>query len=134
MNEQEKYEYWLEHAQYDMKAAETMLNSGMWVYAIFMCQQATEKLVKGLYGLYLDFDSIPRVHNISRLINDFKDQLPQPITQELSDFFGILTRYYLNTRYPDYVEDLFEQTKEGNTKEIFAKTKEVFAWLQTLKP
>ncbi len=47
MDEREKYEYWLEHARYDMKAAEAMLNAGMWVYAIFMCQQAIEKLVKG---------------------------------------------------------------------------------------
>jgi len=134
MNDQEKYEYWIAYAQEDLRAAEAMLHAKRWIYVTFCCQQAIEKVVKGLYGLYLDFDSIPRVHNIARLVNDFVDKLPQPVTQEQSDFFDVLTRYYLNNRYPDYVEDLLEHTKGEHAKEVFAKAKEVFEWLQTLRP
>ena len=134
MDKQEKYNYWENYAQEDLKTAEAMLQTQRWIYAIFMCQQAIEKLVKGLYGLYLDFDNIPHTHNISRLINDFVDKLPEQISTDMFDFFDLLTRYYLNNRYPDYVNELSQQTKEVNSKEIYNKTKEVFTWLLTLKP
>ena len=134
MNDQEKFEYWLTHAQEDLQTAKAMFHAKRWMYVMFCCQQAVEKLVKGLYGLYLNFNNIPRVHNVSRLINDFTEKMPQPVTQDQFDFFDILTRYYLNNRYPDYVEDLLTQTKEDNAREVLVKTKEIFAWLQTLKP
>jgi len=58
----EKFEYWLDIAQYDLVTADAMLSGGRWLYVVFMCQQAVEKLVKGLYTLYTD-DSVPRIHN-----------------------------------------------------------------------
>ena len=134
MDEQEKYAYWLAYAQEDLLTAEAMADTKRWMYVAFCCQQAIEKLVKGLYGLYLGFDSVPYGHNISRLVNAFAETLPQPVPQEYYDHFDILTRYYLNNRYPDYVQDLSAQTKEGSAKDVLNKTKEVFAWLQTLKP
>jgi HEPN domain-containing protein len=134
MNEQEKYEYWLSFAQEDLKTAEAMIKTKRWLYVTFCCQQAIEKLVKALYGLYLGFDSIPRVHNITRIVNDFANKLPQPVKQEYFDLFDLLTRYYLNNRYPDYVEQLSGQAKEGNSRDIFAQTKEAFTWLLTMRP
>jgi len=134
MNATEKFEHWLDFAQYDLETASTMLSGGRWLYVVFMCQQAIEKLVKGLYGFYLEFDDVPRTHNITRLVNDFADQLPQQIGQDMLDFFDLLTRYYLNNRYPDYVDDLSIRTQEGDAKNVYYKTKEVFTWLLTLKP
>ncbi|MCL1876115.1 MAG: HEPN domain-containing protein [Synergistaceae bacterium] len=134
MNDIEKYEYWLAHAQDDLQTAKAMFHAKRWMYVMFCCQQAVEKLIKGLYGLHLGFDNIPRIHNISRLISYFTEKLSQPVTQEKFDFFDILTQYYLNNRYPDYIEDLLTQTKEDSAKDILTKTAEVFAWLQTLKP
>jgi HEPN domain-containing protein len=75
-----------------------------------------------------------RVHNISLLVHDFSDKLLQLITQEQLDLFDLLSRCYLNNRYPDYVGEISEYMSEGNAKEIFEKTKEMFSWLQTLKP
>ena len=134
MNRQEKYEYWLDHALYDMKAAEAMLNSGMWVYTVFMCQQAIEKLVKGLYGLFVDADNVPRVHSLTRLLKEFEDKLKEPVKDEYYDLFETLSGYYLNNRYPDFKTYLANSTKEDKACELYTQTKEVFAWLQTLKP
>ena len=134
MDDKDKYDYWLSYAKEDLQAAEIMLHAERWVYVRFFCQQAIEKLVKGLYGLYIDFDSIPRVHNISLLVNDFVDKLPQQVTPEEFDLFDLLSRYYFNNRYPDYVGEIAEHLNEDNAKEIFEKTKEMFSWLQTLKP
>ena len=49
----EKYQYWIKHAQYDLDTADSMCQTGRWIYVVFMCQQAIEKSVKGMYGLLL---------------------------------------------------------------------------------
>ena len=134
MDAQDKFQYWLTHAQYDLDTADDMHQSGKWLYVVFMCQQAIEKLTKGLYGLYIDFNTIPRTHNIRRLINDFADKLPEVVPTDTYSFFDLLTQYYLNNRYPDYIDDLLQQIHESNAKTILLQTKEVFLWLQTMKP
>ena len=134
MTNQEKYAYWLEYAKADLDTADFMAKAGRQLYVTFMCQQAIEKLVNGLYGLYLDFDNIPRIHNITRLINDFAEMLPQSVSREYYDLFNMLSDYYLNSRYPEYVENLSSKTVEGNSIKIVAKSKEVFEWLLTLTP
>ena len=134
MDANEKYEYWLENANYDMKAAEAMLNSGMWVYTVFMCQQAIEKLVKGIYGILVDADNIPRVHNITRLFKEFENVLEVPVKDEYYDLFETLTGYYLNNRYPDFKTHLLSTTNKEKANELYTQSKEAFAWLQTLKP
>ena len=133
MNAQEKYEYWLDIAGYDLETAGFMLSSGRWLYVVFMCQQAVEKLSKGLYTLYVD-DNVPRVHNIKTIIDHFEDKLPIKIPKEKSDFFDTLSAYYLNNRYPDFISKLSLQVKESEAAKILSETREVFTWLLTLKP
>ena len=52
MDSIEKYSYWEDIAVYDLGTAEAMLNSGRYLYVVFMCQQAVEKITKGLFILY----------------------------------------------------------------------------------
>jgi HEPN domain-containing protein len=125
--------HWLSHAQEDLLTAEAMLNARRWMYTAFCCQQAIEKLVKGIYGLYRGFSNIPHVHNISQLVSSIENELPQTISQDAYSLFDTLTRHYLNNRYPDYIEDLSAQINESTVNDIFKKTKEAFAWLQTLR-
>jgi hypothetical protein len=56
LNPNEKYAYWEDIAEYDLKTAEAMYQSGRYLYVVFMCQQAIEKLVKGLYVFKLNED------------------------------------------------------------------------------
>jgi len=133
MTDEQKYEYWLDIAEYDLGTAEAMLNGGRWLYVLFMCQQAIEKLVKGLYILYVD-DNVPRTHNIRALIEAFENKLPLDVPQDKYSYFDKLTQYYLNNRYPEYISKLSSQVKESEASSILSKTKEIFAWLLTLKP
>ena len=54
MNNEEKYKYWLDIAEYDLETARAMYISGRYLYVAFMCQQAVEKNSKGpsrsIYG------------------------------------------------------------------------------------
>ena len=133
MTEQEMFQYWLDHAQYDLDTAEAMLSTGRWLYVVFMCQQAIEKLVKGLYGLYIDFDT-PRTHNITRIIEEFEKRLPRPIEMSIKHFLNSLTYYYLNGRYPNFKEELSIEINEPTATNIYGQTQEVFKCLLSLKP
>jgi len=133
MTAEEKYEYWLDIAEYDLETAKAMLSGGRWLYVVFMCQQAIEKLVKGLYILYVD-DDVPRLHNIKSIFKRFEDKLPPNTYEEKYDFFDTLTAYYLNNRYPEYINKLSLTVGKDVAVKILAKTEEEFKWLLTLHP
>ena len=78
MNSLEKFEYWLDIAQYDLETSQAMFATGRWLYVVYLCQQAIEKLCKGLYLLYID-DNVPRIHDINSLLTKFADKLPKQI-------------------------------------------------------
>jgi HEPN domain-containing protein len=128
----EKYTYWLEHAQYDLDTAVVMYRGGRWLYVVFMCQQAIEKLCKGLYVLYLD-DNVPRIHDISNLVRRFADKWPETVPEERFTFFDRLTSFYLNDRYPEYQKRIGALADKVSAKTMLNKTKETFQWLLTLK-
>jgi HEPN domain-containing protein len=133
MDSEEKFTYWLDHAQYDLDTADIMYQGGRWLYVVFMCQQAVEKLCKGLYLLYID-DNVPRIHDIGNLVRRFEDKLPAVIPEEVFNFFDRLTSFYLKDRYPEYQQNISSMVNESSARAAFDKTKEVFKWLLTLKP
>jgi len=133
MTKDEKYAYWLELAQYDLDTAAAMFQTGRWFYVVFMCQQAVEKLCKGLYNFYVD-DNIPKLHNIRTIVSRFKDKLQIAISEETLCFFDTLSAQYLTNRYPEFEHNRGRITEKEEAKQILEKTKEVFSWLLTLKP
>jgi HEPN domain-containing protein len=97
MTAEEKFEYWLNFSNEDFKTAQAMFKSGRWLYVLFCCQQALEKLVKGLYMLYLG-DNIPKIHNINSLFDRFSDKLTADIDDRWRNLFDRLTNFYLTGR------------------------------------
>ena len=130
---EDKYQYWLSYARNDMESAEVMLGSGRWFYTKFMCQQAIEKAVKGLYILYVD-DNVPRLHDINSIFERFKDKLPEQLGDERASLFDILSQFYLRSRYPDYSSALASLLNKETAQLVYTKTKEAFEWLLTMKP
>jgi len=132
MTDIEKFIAWHKHAERDLDAARAMFHTGRWFYVVFMCQQAVEKLAKGLYTLYID-DNVPRTHNIGLLLNRFEDCLPVQIGEERYQLFETLSKHYLADRYPAFADASGEEIDGEHAKTILSKTEEVFAWLLTLK-
>jgi len=133
MTAEDKYGYWLDIAEYDLGAAGAMYDSGRWLYVLVMCQQAVEKLVKGLYTLYLN-DDVPRTHNIKILLGRFEGMLPVSVPPEMHTFFDELSQYYLSNRYPEFISKLSLLVTESDAESTLSKAKEAFLWLLTLKP
>ncbi|GHV75433.1 hypothetical protein AGMMS49942_02540 [Spirochaetia bacterium] len=133
MTSEEKFEYWLDIAQYDLKSAGIMYRSGRWLHVVFMCQQAIEKLVKGLFSLYKN-DTVPHIHDIRAIFLKIMPNLTIPVDEKNLDFLSLLNTYYLNTRYPAFKEKLSSTLNKTAAKTTLKKTKEIFEWLLTLKP
>ena len=137
LNNQEKYEYWEDVAEYDLGTAEAMLSSGRYLYVIFMCQQAVEKLVKGLFVFHKG-EEPPRVHNIwlifDRIYNiDNFSEDDKVIIEKYLSFFDELLAFYISERYPSYKEKLSQSITKEKASEVLTKTKEVFSWLKYMK-
>jgi len=133
MNKQEKFSYWLDIAQYDLDTADSMFSAGRWLYVVFMCQQAIEKLCKGLYLLLVN-DNVPKTHDINSLLSGFEDKIPVVIEDSKRLLFAKLSAFYLNNRYPEYKDKLSVSLNREEAKTILENSREAFAWLLTLKP
>jgi len=118
---EEKFQYWLNYACNDLDSASFMLKSGRWFYTLFMCQQAIEKLTKGLYILYID-DNVPRLHDINSIFDRFKDKLPEQLTEDRERLFDTLSQFYLRNRYPDYTSALASLTTSEIARKRYMKT------------
>lgn len=137
MDSLEKFKYWERKATYDLETARIMLQTGRYLYVAFMAQQAIEKLVKGLYVLYIDREPT-RTHNIWLIfkglmeMEQFNETGIHLRAQEHKPFFSDLLFYYIAERYPDYKRQLSSNITEIKAKEVLSETEEVFVWLQSL--
>ncbi len=54
MNINEKVQYWIEIAEYDLKTTKVMLDGKSFLYVGFMCHQVIEKILKAYYTFKLE--------------------------------------------------------------------------------
>jgi HEPN domain-containing protein len=133
MNSQDKFNFWLQKAQYDLETANAMLKADRLDYVVFMCQQAVEKLAQGLYILFIDDNNI-RSHNIGEIISKFKPQLDINIPDDTYSFFNELSSFYFDSNNIEHQVKIRLLMNKEKASVILTKTKDVFAWLLTLKP
>lgn len=138
MDSREKYEYWLNASRYDLDSAKVMLNCGRYMYVAFMCQQAIEKLVKGIHVLYIG-EEASRIHNIVKVFNNIfmnREIMALIIDNEFDsksekymDLFDELLYYYIAERYPNYKQEISMTVTEERANRILKESEEVFEWL-----
>ena len=127
---EDKFQYWLSYAQNDMDSAEVMLNGGRWFYAQFMCQQAIEKLAKGIYVYNFDKEA-KYTHNINLVLNEIESIANLEEYNKYKAFFDTLTSCYISGRYDTYKQELFQKFNQDSTQALLDKTKEAFTWLKS---
>ena len=67
---------WIESSNYDIKTADHMFETKRYVYVLFMCHLATEKLIKALYEAILAKNP-PKTHNLVSLIDEIDLDFPE---------------------------------------------------------
>jgi HEPN domain-containing protein len=129
----EKFGLWLDIAERDLRMARVSVSSGEWMYVSFFCEQAIEKLVKGLYVLYVS-DDVPKIHKIMTIIGRFENRLTEKIPDDYSELFDDLSSQYLQDRYVDYDSPSGLQVAAQEANDMLTLTEEAFKWLLTMKP
>lgn len=132
MDKEEKYQYWIDVAEYDLTTAEAMLRSGRYVNVAFMCQQSLEKFAKGLYNYYIG-DNVPRVHNISHIFSKVLDDEAVRQNEKVFRLFDKLATYYIEGRYPTFRKKISATVDEKEARSILKQTKEAYKWMESLK-
>ncbi|HNR12930.1 MAG TPA: HEPN domain-containing protein [Thermodesulfobacteriota bacterium] len=118
---------WMEQARYDFDTAKAMFESGRYLYVLFCCQQAVEKALKAVIVKRTE-EFPPRVHSLMRLA-EYASLEP---SEERAALLRELSAYYIQTRYPEEIENSSTQIGAELCLEILHRTEEVFAWLSSL--
>ena len=131
MTAEEKYEKWLEAANEDMGTAEIMLRNGRYSYVAFMCEQAIEKLAKGVYVFTFDKEA-PFTHNINIILKNIDAVIEDKRYKDCEVLFSHLTSYYIVGRYDVYKQQIAQSLDQSSSEELLDQTKEAFRWIQSL--
>jgi len=126
MNENAKY--WLDIADYDIKTAKAMLDSGRYLYVGFMCHQVIEKALKAIIARDCAVGEIPpKIHHLLKLAD--RAGLFEMMSPEQQSFIKEINPLNIEARYPEYKE----QTTAGLTNDIcadiLAGTEELLCWI-----
>ena len=113
-------EQWLRQSDYDMDTAEYLFQGGRYLYAVFMCHLAVEKVLKGLYFERLR-ETPPQIHEAV----GSRGCLPEP-----GKFIIRLSEASIPTRYPEDLAKVQQVYTEGMVKDILAGGKEAIAWIK----
>ena len=115
-------------SQYDLETANFMLNTGRYIYVIFMCHLSLEKILKALISETKQIVP-PKTHNLIYLIKIGNISLPK----EYFEFIAKINNANIITRYPEDFTRVLEAYPESIAKEYLSITKEIHQWLKQNK-
>jgi len=121
------HEQWAEKARYDLDTASAMLDSGRYVYVLFCCQQAIEKMLKAII-VKRTGEMPPRIHNLMRLA----DRATVSIDEDQAGLFRNLSNLYVDTRYPEEDAAISAEIDEPRARAALEETEEVVQWLSSM--
>jgi len=126
MNLSEKVNFWIENAEYDIDTAKSMLEAKRYVYTLFACQQAIEKILKAMY-LYKNGKEAPRSHNLVYLVSLVDISLEDADIDTLAE----LSSFYIEGRYPDYKKKINEMVNQEKAITVMKKSEELFQCIKS---
>jgi HEPN domain-containing protein len=116
---------WIKSSNYDIKTAEHMFATGRYVYVLFMCHLAVEKLLKALYEA--TYEKVPpKTHNLIYLSNAVNLKIPEDFLRAIES----LNDLSVVTRYPEDINALVKAFRRDRTIDYLKKTKELLKWLK----
>lgn len=115
-------EYWINGAEDDLMTAGLLIREKRILHGLFFCHLVIEKSVKA-HVVKVSGEIAPRTHNLIYL----SEKAGLEFDDETMIFLGILMKYQLQGRYPDYNPVLPEITK---VFEYYEKTKTLLQWLK----
>lgn len=125
MKIEDHIQFWLDGAEHDLDAAESLFTSGKYDWCLFLAQLVIEKALKAVYVRDNDNQLPPRTHNLVRLVEATSLQ----VNDDLKEFLSEVTDYNLEVRYPSYSHDLLKKCTKEFTGKKFQEIKELYRWI-----
>jgi len=123
----EKVQYWLDIADYDLETAKSMLKTKRFLYVGFMCHQVIEKGLKARYA-HVKNEIPPYSHNLTQLAE--KSEIIHKMSEQQQNFLDVLQPLNIEARYPSYKEKLLQTLDQNKSKQILKNTEELYQWLK----
>lgn len=130
-----EYLEWLKFSQMDYSSAKYLFDSPLHPRPLeiicYHSQQSAEKAVKALIVFYGEPGGMPKVHNISFLLNQIKNLVKErtgsEIPTEVYDCADRLTQYSVMPRYPNEIE-----VDEPMTRKALEDASDLINWVNRI--
>lgn len=128
MTEKEHIEYWLESAEYDLEASESMFTTGYYVWSLFIGHLVLEKTLKALFVKHSGNKVPPKIHNLIKLAQLSGIEL----SENQIDIFEDINSFHIEGRYAEFKNELYKLCTKQFTTDQLNNIKEQFQWLKSL--
>lgn len=118
-----QHTYWVNGAADDLVSAKILIENNRLLHGLFLCHLVIEKSIKSIVVREIR-EIAPRSHNLLYL----SELAKLKFEEDDEIFLGILMKYQLQGRYPDYNPNIPSIDK---TKEYLNKTENLMKWLLT---
>jgi len=117
---------WIATSNYDIQTADAMYRAGRYIYVVFMCHLALEKMLKALLANKHPEEIPPKIHNLINLSQRAGITPPD----DLKEFFQRIDNVSIATRYPEDLGRLSKEFDRDTAKRILTNTKRMIKWLR----
>jgi HEPN domain-containing protein len=116
---------WIATAEYDLQTAREVLTAGRYIYVVFFCHLAIEKLLKAHVAVETSREP-PRTHDLISLVRLSGLRLAQTHL----DFIGVINNASTLTRYPADLDTTLRDYSEPIVRDYLERAEEVCEWLR----
>ncbi len=121
INVQKQIDYWANSAEDDLITADVLIQRKRYIHGLFFCHLVIEKALKA-HVVKATKEIAPRTHNLILL----SEKAKLNFDEDNDIFLGVLMKYQLQGRYPDYNPSIPNREK---VQEYFNQTKHLLQWL-----
>ncbi len=117
---------WLDMAATDLRVARHLFDTCYpqpYEVICYHCQQSAEKAIKALIIAQGAPGGMPKLHDLSFLLNQIKKMVP--IEERIYDYADTLTPYGVSVRYPN---ELFLEKRHG--EKAIQMADEILTWVK----
>ncbi|MGA2297180.1 MAG: HEPN domain-containing protein [FCB group bacterium] len=111
-----------------MKAAESMFQTGYFVWSLFIGHLVLEKALKAIYVKTFDNKIPPKIHNLNKLASICNMNLDKEQIKFLDD----VNNFHIEGRYSEFKNELYKRASKLYTSENLEKIKEQYRWFRSL--
>lgn len=124
MKKDEIVKYWIESADLDFRAMDSLFSNSHYVWALFIGHLVIEKLLKACYAKNVDRE-IPYTHDLLKIA----EKSGLELTNDQKLFLDEVTTFNMRARYPDYKKKFYKKATGEFSGQYIVKIKEFREWL-----